>query len=306
MTIIQLEYFIAVANYGSFSAAAEHCFVTQPSLSMQIRNLEEELGVILLDRNNKPIVTTEAGRVVMEQAKEAIAAFYGTKERVNEMKGDFSGKLRLGIIPTISPYLLPKFLPKFAKRFPKVNLDIRDLFTAGIIDYLNRDMIDIAILSGGDPIKIEETNLFEDKLYFYVSPRGRFYDRSSVFIEDIDVNHLLMLSEGNCLRNQALKAMCLAKHKVEALHDYANCSLETLMRMVDVSSDGVTIITGMMIDYIPKERHKQIKPFGKVKARRKITMSVARVYVKEVLVNAVKESLIEVANENAIADFVRS
>lgn len=103
MTIIQLEYLLAVANCGSFSLAAEHCFVTQPSLSMQVKALEEELGVVLLDRSKKPVIPTEAGEVVMEQARETLRAYNGIREAVAELKGETAGKLRLGVIPTIAP-----------------------------------------------------------------------------------------------------------------------------------------------------------------------------------------------------------
>ena len=106
MTIIQLEYLLAVANFGSFSIASEHCFVTQPSLSMQIKALEEELGVMLLDRSKKPVVPTEAGEVVLAQVRETLREFHSIKEVVQQIKGEVSGKIRLGVIPTIAPYLL--------------------------------------------------------------------------------------------------------------------------------------------------------------------------------------------------------
>ncbi|MEG0498346.1 MAG: LysR family transcriptional regulator, partial [Alistipes sp.] len=138
MTIIQLEYLLAVANCGSFSIAAEHCFVTQPSLSMQVKSLEEELSVILLDRSKKPVIPTEAGEVVLAQAREAIKAYNYIKESVAELKGEISGKLRLGIIPTIAPYLLHKFLPAFVRDFPKVELEISEMVTADIIEALRR------------------------------------------------------------------------------------------------------------------------------------------------------------------------
>ena len=305
MTIIQLEYFLAVANYGSFSAAAERCFVSQPSLSMQISNLEDELGAILLDRNNKPIVPTEAGQIVLDQAKEAIASFYTVKEKMHNLKGELTGKLRLGVIPTISPFLMPKFVPEFMKRCPKVTLDIRDMFTADIIDALSRDMIDIAILSGGYQIKIHETKLFNDKLYAYVSPRNPLFGRKSILVDEIDLKELLILSEGNCLRNQTLKLCRTTMEKVKSSYNFANSSLETLMHMVDVSS-AITIIPGMAIDLIPENKHNQIKPFGKTHAHRKISMAVGHTYVKEAIVNAVKESMMVVSEKFALSNLMHS
>ena len=119
MTIIQLEYLLAVANCGSFSQAAEHCFVTQPSLSMQVKALEEELGVVLLDRSKKPVIPTEAGEVVIGKARETLKAYNCIREAVSELKGETAGKLRLGVIPTIAPYLLHKFIPAFVRDYPK-------------------------------------------------------------------------------------------------------------------------------------------------------------------------------------------
>ena len=147
MTIIQLEYLLAVANHGSFSQAAEKCFVTQPSLSMQVKNLEEELGVILLDRSKKPVIPTEAGTLVLNQAREAVMAFRRVTEAVNDLKGEVSGLLRLGVIPTIAPYLLHRFVPEFTRKYPKVELQIKEMVTADIVAALNRDMLDAAILA---------------------------------------------------------------------------------------------------------------------------------------------------------------
>ena len=138
MTIIQLEYLLAVANCGSFSLAAEHCFVTQPSLSMQIKSLEEELGVVLLDRSKKPVIPTEAGEVVLAEIRETLRAYDHIREAVAELKGETSGRLRLGVIPTIAPYLLHKFIPDFVRDYPKVELEIAEMVTADIVDALPR------------------------------------------------------------------------------------------------------------------------------------------------------------------------
>lgn len=148
MTIIQLEYLLAVANCGSFSLAAEHCFVTQPSLSMQVKALEEELGVVLLDRSKKPVIPTEAGDVVLERARETLRAYNNIRESVAELKGETSGKLRLGVIPTIAPYLLHKFIPAFVRDYPKVELEISEMITSDIVEALKRDRIDAALARG--------------------------------------------------------------------------------------------------------------------------------------------------------------
>ena len=216
MTIIQLEYLLAVANCGSFSQAAEHCFVTQPSLSMQIKSLEEELGVVLLDRSKKPVIPTEAGEVVLEQARQTLSAYNYIKEAVAELKGETAGKLRLGVIPTIAPYLLHKFIPAFVRDFPKVELEISEMVTADIIEALKRDRIDAALVASGTCGEgILEQELFNDRFFAYVSPENPLYERQNVRIEDIDLKDLVILSPGNCMRDQIIE-LCQARRGLPA------------------------------------------------------------------------------------------
>ncbi len=184
MTIIQLEYLLAVANCGSFSLAAEHCFVTQPSLSMQIKSLEEELGVVLLDRSKKPVIATEAGEVVLERARETLRAYDNIRESVAELKGEIAGRLRLGVIPTVAPYLLHKFLPGFVHDYPHVELEVKELMTRDIVDAMKHDRIDAALVAGGTcGDGIQEQELFDDRFFIYVSPDNPLYERSNVRIE---------------------------------------------------------------------------------------------------------------------------
>lgn len=294
MTIIQLEYLVAVANHGSFSAAAEKCFVTQPSLSMQVKNLEEELGVILLDRSKKPVIPTEAGVAVLQQAREALTAFYRVNEVVSDLKGEISGLLRLGVIPTIAPYLVHRFVPDFVRKYPKVELQIREMQTADIVDALNRDVLDAAILAGGtSPGEIVEEELFNDRFYAYVSPLHPLYERSNIRIEDIDVKHLLLLTEGNCMRDQVIE-LCQARRNVPTQYAFESGSLETLMRIVD-NTANMTIIPELALDFIPKEKHSQIKTLARGATSRKITIAVRRTYVKRSLISALKESIIRAA-----------
>ena len=291
MTIIQLEYLLAVANHGSFSLAAENCFVTQPSLSMQIRNLEDELGVILLDRSKKPVIPTEAGNVVIRQARETMKSFKMIKEAVLDLQGDISGVLRLGVIPTIAPYLLHRFVPGFLKKYPKVELQIREMVTEDIVSALNRDMLDAAILAGGTtPSEIMEEELFNDRFYVYVSTTHPLYERKNIRIEDIDVRHLLLLSEGNCLRDQVME-LCQARKSIPSQYVFESGSLETLMRIVDNTSN-MTVIPEMVVDFIPEERQAQVKTMAKGAVSRKITIGVRRTYVKRSLIKVLKEAIV--------------
>ena len=292
MTIIQLEYFLAVANFGSFSIAADHCFVTQPSLSMQIKSLEEELGVMLLDRAKKPVIPTEAGEVVLAQAREALKEYNSIKEVVSQLKGEIAGKIRLGVIPTIALYLLHKFIPEFVQRYPKVELEVREMKTEHIIDALNRDRIDVALVAGGTCGEgIIEYDLFDDRFYAYVSPSNALFNRANIRIEDIDMRDLVLLSVGNCMRDQVLE-LCQARHSLPSRYYFESGSLDTLMRIVDCTS-CITIIPEMSLEYIPKERTRQVKTLFKGASSRKISLAIRRTYVKKSIVDALRSTISE-------------
>ncbi len=291
MTIIQLEYLLAVANCGSFSAAAEHCFVTQPSLSMQVKALEEELGVVLLDRSKKPVIPTEAGEVVLAHARETLKAYDGIKESVAELKGETAGKLRLGVIPTIAPYLLHKFLPTFVHDYPKVELEISEMVTADIVDALRRDRLDAALVAGGTCGEgINEQELFSDRFYAYVSPNNPLFERSNIRIEDIDLKDLVILSPGNCMRDQVIE-LCQAKRSMPSHYSFESGSLDTLMRIVDCTS-CLTIIPEMAIEYIPAEHRAQLKTLAKGATSRKIAVAVRRTYVKNSIIKALTSTIL--------------
>lgn len=292
MTIIQLEYLLAVANCGSFSLAAEHCFVTQPSLSMQVKSLEEELGVVLLDRSKKPVIPTEAGEAVLAQAREALKEYNAIREVVSELKGETAGKMRLGVIPTIAPYLLHRFIPDFVNMYPKVELEIREMVTSDIVDALRRDRIDAAIVAAGTCGEgIVEQELFSDRFYLYVSPNNPLYERTNVRIEDIDLKDLVLLSPGNCMRDQIIE-LCQARRGMTHHYSFESGTLDTLMRIVDCTS-CVTVIPEMALDYIPAERRRQVKPLAKGATSRKIAVAIRRTYVKTSIVKALTDTIIK-------------
>ena len=292
MTIIQLQYLIEVANCGSFSAASERCFVTQPSLSMQIKSLEDELGVILLDRSKKPVIPTEAGNVVIAQAQETLKAYNTIRESVAELKGETAGKIRLGVIPTIAPYLLHKFIPDFVKQYPRVELEIREMVTADIIEALKRDKIDAALVASGTcGDGILEKDLFSDTFYAYVSPSNSLYERSNIRIEDIDMKDLILLSQGNCMRDQILE-LCQARRNVPANYYFESGSLDTLMRIVDCTS-CMTIIPEMALEYIPISRRNQVKTLAKSATSRRIAIAIRRTYVKTSIIAALEKTITE-------------
>jgi LysR family hydrogen peroxide-inducible transcriptional activator len=292
MTIIQLEYLLSVANFGSFSLAAQQSFVTQPSLSMQIKALEEELGVILLDRTKKPVIPTEAGEVVIRNAREALKAYNYVRESVNELKGEVAGTLRLGVIPTVGPYLLHRFIPAFMRKYPKIEINVSEMETSAIVAALEKDALDAALLSSGTtPDGIMEYELFSDRFHLYVSPGSDLYERSNIRIEDIDMKQLILLSQGHCLRDQVLE-LCQAHRSVHSRYNFESGSLETLIRIVDCTN-CVTVIPEMATPFIPEERQGQIKMLAKGATSRKIALAVRRTYVKHSIISALRDSVLE-------------
>ncbi len=291
MTIVQMEYLLAVVNCGSFSAAARRCFVTQPSLSMQIKSLEEELGVQLLDRSKKPVVATEVGEVVLSNIRQTLMAYNNIREAVADIKGEISGRLRLGVIPTISPYLTHRFVPYFVKHYPKVELEISDMVTSDIVKALRRDEIDIAVVAGGTCGEgIVEHDLFKDRFYLYVSPENRLFNHSNINIEDIDLQELIILSKGNCMRDQVLE-FCSAKQNMTSDYSFVSCSIETLMRIVD-STKMMTIIPEIALEYISDESRSRVKVLSGGEGHRVISTAVSSTYVKKSLLEAINESIV--------------
>lgn len=292
MTHTQLEYLIAVANCGNFTAAAELCFVTQPTLSVQIKMLEDELGVILLDRSRKPVVPTLLGERVVEQARTALEEVDRIREIVLEYKDEISGTLRLGVIPTIAPYLVHKFLPTFMSRYEDVHVEVREMQTAQIVDALQRDMLDVAIVAAGTCGEhFSETELFQDRFYAYVSTHSPLFLKSNIRIEDINMDELVLLSVGNCMRDQVLE-LCQKKREVPSRCVFESGSVDTLMRIVDVTN-SVTVIPEMAVEFISAEHRPQVKTLLRGASSRMISLVRRRNYVKQSLCLALRKSIMD-------------
>ncbi len=291
-TLRQLQYFLAVAEHLSFHKAAETCYVTQPTLSEGLKSLEDLLGTKLFERTKRNVALTPSGTELILPARDILARAEDFVLMARARKEPFTGKLTLGVIPTIAPYMLHKFIPDFVRRYPKVELEIREMKTEYIIDALNRDRIDAALVAGGTcGDGILEYDLFDDRFFAYVSPDSPLYNKSNIRIEDIDMRDLILLSAGNCMRDQVLE-LCQARKGVPAHYSFESGSLDTLMRIVDCTS-CMTVIPEMAVEYIPKERRSQVKNLLKGASSRKISLAIRRTYVKKSIVDALKETILE-------------
>lgn len=298
MTFTQLEYIIAVDTWRHFATAATNCFVTQPTLSMQIQKLEEELDIKIFDRSKQPVVPTETGMEIIEQARKILAERNSLLETLQSKKGILTGELRIGIIPTLAPYLLPLFIGPFTKKYPAVKLVINEMMTDHIISKLRDGKIDAGILV--TPLQeagIKEFILFYEEMMAYVSRKNAMYEKTYVLPQDIDPNKLWLLEEGHCLRSQIVNLCELRKiSKAGNAFDYEAGSIETLRRMVELN-DGITIIPELATLDMPLRQTQLIRHFKKPVPMREVSLVVHRNFVKKRLIDVLQQEILSTVPE---------
>ena len=284
MNFQQLEYIIEVERTRHFAEAAKNCFVTQPTLSMMIKKLEQELGVMIFDRKQKPIAPTQQGKKILEYAKAILKQKNQLFEAVQEEKETLVGDLRLGIIPTVAPYLIPLFINKLTTNFPMLNIIAEEINTSLIIEKLKNGQLDIGILA--TPLEeenIEEIPIFYEEFFLYGSTD---FDKKFILPEDINLNQLLLLEEGHCLRSQVLN-LCHLKEKLKSNFSYKSGSLETLKRLVE-KNQGITILPELAVKGIDKKR---IIQFGDPRPVREVSLVVHKSFIKKKMLDTLFEEI---------------
>ncbi len=295
ITLTQLEYIVEVAKKQNFGLAAQSCFVTQPTISMQVSKLEQDLGVILFDRTKKPVEPTPMGRKIIQQARLAIQEVSRIEELIHSEKGVVEGELKLGVIPTLAPYLLPLFLETFIKKYPKVSLIIEELQTQSIIDKLREDSLDAGILVTPLGIKgILEKHLFYEPFIVYLASRHPLHKLTKISEEDLSLNDIWLLNEGHCFREQA---MYLCKKKKMAGPELKNLvfesgTLETLKRLVD-NNFGYTLLPYLATMGMPsKEVKKKLRYFKSPAPIREVSIVTSRSFLKQSIIEALSSNII--------------
>ena len=242
MTITQLQYVLAVAEYKNFPLSAEKCFVTQPTLSMQIQKVEEELDIIIFDRSKKPIQLTEVGQKIVAQAKNIVNEADRIQDIVDQQKGYIGGEFRLGIIPTIMPTLLPMFLNNFIKKYPKVKLIIEELNTSEIVTKLKNGHLDAAIAATPlEEEKIKEVVLYYEPFMVYVPESHAKFEKKELEIDDLNVDEILLLQDGHCFREGILNICKSKSQSKENKFQIESGSFETLIKLSDEGL-GMTLL----------------------------------------------------------------
>lgn len=290
MTITQLQYVLAVAEHRNFTLAAEKSFVTQPTLSMQIQKVEEELGVLIFDRSKKPIQLTDIGQKIVSQAKSIVNEAGRIKDIVDQEKGFVGGEFRLGIIPTVMPTLLPMFLNNFIKKYPKVKLLIEELNTQEIITRLNNGHLDAAIAA--TPLqeeKIKEIVLYYEPFVAYIPENNNNFGKKEIAIEDLNPDEILLLRDGHCFRDGVLN-LCNINNPQDNKFRIESGSFETLIKLADEGL-GTTLLPYLhTLDLKEKDRQK-LKHFTDPKPSREVSLIFPKSELKMHIIEALRATI---------------
>ena len=291
MTITQLEYIIALDLHRNFAKAASHCYVTQPTLSMQIRKLEDELEVALFDRNKKPVSPTDVGAQIIEEAHRTLASMQKIRDVVQQHTDEVSGRLRIGMIPTLSPYLLPRLLPRLAKKYPKLDFEIEELVSELLIEKLHKEQLDIAVwVANRVESNLVHTPLFYEKFLIYL-PENHPYPENSISLQELDMNHIWLLKEGHCFRDQVEK-ICGNFARTHHQINFLSGSLETLKNMVD-QHFGFTLLPELAVRELPELQQMNVREFRNIQPLREVSLTYHKRFPREKLVQIVKQEIRE-------------
>lgn len=294
MTLTQLEYIVAVEKYGNFRMAAKSCFVTQPTLSMQIQKMEEELGVLVFDRGTKPITATPIGRKILDQARVVLAQSALISELIQREKATIEGDLRLAVIPTLAPYLLPLFLDNFANQYPRVRLFVEESKTDDMILALQQNQLDIglAVTPLDEPLLVEHP-IFHEPFYVYASKNSELAGLAEVQEKDLKERELLLLTEGHCMREQVLRVCKHREGKRETLSNrlqFESGSIETLCHLVE-KGRGYTVIPHLAKVWRDDRSAGEVIPFKKPSPSREVSLIVHRSFVRDSLLKALADCI---------------
>ena len=293
MTLTQLEYIVALDTHRHFVLASEKSFVTQPTLSMQIQKLEEELGIKIFDRTKQPVIPTEIGASVIAQARIILREASMIKHLINEQKDIMTGELRIGIIPTLAPYLLPPLFKQMREKYPQLHLIIKETITEGVISELKSNRLDCGlVVTPLEDSSIKEDVLFYEELFVYVSKKNALYDKKYVLASDIDPNQLWLLEEGHCFRSQILN-LCELRKSSDFHFKYETGNIETLKRMVD-KSDGITILPELAVMEFSKAQMNLVKRLKAPSPAREVSLVTHRDHIKTKQISTLKEEILAI------------
>jgi LysR family hydrogen peroxide-inducible transcriptional activator len=291
ISLIQMQYVVAVDTYRHFATAAEKCFVSQPTLSMQLKKMEDELGLILFDRSRQPVVPTEAGRNVIAQSRLVLQEADKIGRIAMEAKDEISGEFRLGVIPTIAPFLLPLFAGNFKRRFPQIQLKVQEVVTEQIEELLQKDLLDAGILV----TPLNNQNIIEEPLYYeemmiYLNSHHPLFAKPVIKVNDISTPDIWLLSDGHCFRHQVINLCDLQELESDLPFDFEGGSLDTIMKIID-REGGFTLIPELAGLEFDSNEHKKIRKFSNIVPLREVSLVYTRRFAKAKLISLLSESI---------------
>lgn len=292
MTLTQLEYVLAVNETRHFGRAAAKCNVTQPTLSMQLQKLEEELGVVIFDRSKSPVIPTIEGEGVISQAEKTLTESRKLLKMAQTLRGGVQGKFKIGVIPTLSPYIVPLFAKRFSMKFPEVELTIEELKTDDVVDGLAHEHIDagLVVTPLHDPSMIEKV-LYYERFHLFVSKDHNFFTKKNVDQKELKIEEIWMLNKGNCFRDQVINICSDKKAKLIESLKFEGGSFETLKNMV-LTSGGYTIFPQMAVDHLPETQFENVREFISPVPSREVSIVYSRSFHKEGIINAIHEEIV--------------
>ena len=293
MTLTQLKYVVAVADHGNFARAAESCNVTQPTLSMQIRKLEDSMDIQIFDRSSSPVRPTDMGQLIVEQARNALEEIRRIDEVIQEEQNVIKGELRIGIIPTLAPYLLPLFIMEFIEAYPEVDVLVEELLTEQIVAKLRRNELDVGIfVTPYDEEDLQIVPLFHELFVVYMSTRHPLSDRVKINFEDLDLSQMWLLREGHCFRNQVIN-ICGEQHTTEHSRlQFESGSLETLRRIVE-REYGYTLLPELATLEMDQDQERFVKYFKNPQPVREVSLVHRRGMARHRLIESLGEEILE-------------
>ncbi len=286
VTLTQLEYVVAVDTHRHFATAADNCFITQPTLSMQIKKLEEFLDVTIFDRSKQPIIPTDVGVQIIEQARIILGESKKIDEIVKNHRNTVEGNLKIGIIPTLAPFLLPMFIGDYIRNYPDVKVEVEEMVSDDIVKALKKDLLDVGVFV--TPLKddrIQEQPLFFEEMMIYAHKDHSILKKEVVEVKDIATSEIWMLGDGHCFRNQVINLCEMHNMQHQELpFEFESNSLETLMKIID-REGGFTLIPELATQYMSDEKLKQVKTFTNLHPLREVSLVYSRHYSKNKLLN---------------------
>lgn len=288
MTITQLYYVLAVAEHQNFTKAAEKCFVTQPTLSMQIQKLEDELDILIFDRSKKPIELTDVGKKIVTQAKNIVNESYRIQDIVDQQKGFIGGEFKLGIIPTVMPTLLPMFLKTFIKKYPKIKLKIEELNTEEIIHRINEGHLDAAIAA----TPLESDSIKERVLYFepfvaFIPAGHKLHTQDAIKVEDLVIEDMLLLEDGHCFRDGVINLCKAFKVHEDDKFQLESGSIETLIKLSNEGL-GMTLLPYLHTLDLNEKDQKNLHYFEEPSPAREVSLIYHKSELKMQIIEAMQ------------------